>query len=138
MASFTAPDKGVGAALQIQETFRALARREEIGKAIRVKIGVHVGPRLLVNLNGRSDYFGRTINVASRIENLAEGGEIWVSDALKNDPSATRRMRGAVKSLTRRRFVLKGIDEPQIVFRLNSGEPAPAADGAAVSLEARS
>ena len=124
MASFTSADGGIGAALRIQDTFRDLARREGVGKAIVVKIGLHLGPSLLVNLNDRSDYFGRTINLASRIQGLAEGGEIVISEALKGDPLSVKRMRGYVKSLTRRSVVFKGIDEAQIVYRLNLAEAA--------------
>lgn len=124
MATFSSADQGVGAALRIQETFRQLARREDIGQAIVVKIGLHLGPSLLVNLNDRSDYFGRTINLASRIEGIAEGGEILVSEALRNDPRALKRMHGGVQSLTRRTVAFKGIDQPQVVFRLNTAAAA--------------
>ena len=68
MVSFSTAENGVGAALRIQETFRQLAQREGTGQAIVVKIGLHQGPSLLVNLNNRSDYFGRTLNLASRME----------------------------------------------------------------------
>ena len=89
-----------------------------------LKIGIHLGPSLLVNLNDRSDYFGRTINFASRIRGIAEGGEIVISEALKNDTLCVKRMRGNVTSLTRRTVVFKGIDEAQTVYRLNLAEAA--------------
>jgi class 3 adenylate cyclase len=84
-----------------------------------VKIGIHSGPSLLVNLNDRSDNFGRTINLASRIKGIAEGGEIVISEALKNDPLCVKRMRGLVKSLSWRTVLFKGIDEAQAVYSLN-------------------
>ena len=122
MASFTSAKGGIGAALRIQDTFGDLAKRERVGQAIVVKIGLHLGPSLLVNLNNNSDYFGRTINLASRIQGVAEGGEIVISEAMKNDPLCVKRMRGHVKSMTRRTIVFKGIDEAQIVYRLNLDE----------------
>lgn len=125
MASFGSSAQGVAAALRIQAVFGILAAREKVGeRAIVVKIGLHVGPSLLVNLNERADYFGRTINLASRIQGTAAGGEIIISQAMRNDPACVRRMAGRVRSVTKRTYTFKGIDEPQVVFRLNL---APAA-----------
>ncbi len=124
MATFVSAEAGVAAALRIQETFQDLSDRERIGEAIVVKIGLHAGPSLLVNLNGRSDYFGRTVNLASRIQRLADGGEIYVSEAVKTDPPSIRRMRGRVRSLTRRSIQVKGIEGIQVVYRLNTARAA--------------
>jgi class 3 adenylate cyclase len=41
-------------------------------KDLLLKIGIHEGPRLAVMLNERQDYFGQTVNVASRVQNLAD------------------------------------------------------------------
>ena len=127
MASFGSPAQGVGAALHIQEVFGRLAARERVGQAIVVKIGLHAGPSLLVNLNDRSDYFGRTINLASRIQGTAAGGEVMISEAMRNNRASVRRMAGHVRSVTKRTYAFKGIDRPQVVFRLNLRKPAPAA-----------
>jgi class 3 adenylate cyclase len=36
-----------------------------------LKIGIHEGPCLAVSLNERQDYFGQTVNIASRVQGLA-------------------------------------------------------------------
>ena len=36
-----------------------------------LKIGIHEGPCLAVMLNDRQDYFGQTVNIASRVQGLA-------------------------------------------------------------------
>jgi class 3 adenylate cyclase len=41
-----------------------------------LKIDVHEGPCLAVMLNERQEYFGQTVNVASRVQNLADAHAI--------------------------------------------------------------
>eukprot|EP00755_Sulcionema_specki_P021053 Sspe_Gene.73438::Locus_44330_Transcript_1_1_Confidence_1.000_Length_2349::g.73438::m.73438 len=51
---------------------------------LRVRMGVHVGEAdMEVNpVTGRADYFGPTINTAARVEGMAKGGTIVVTDAV--------------------------------------------------------
>jgi class 3 adenylate cyclase len=54
-----------------------------------LKIGIHEGPCLAVMENGRQDYFGRAVNVAARVQNLAVSREICATGAsFLRDPSA--------------------------------------------------
>ena len=48
-------------------------------KALILKIGVHKGAAIAVTLNDRLDYFGQTVNIAARVQNLADADEIFVS-----------------------------------------------------------
>ena len=50
------------------------------GDLIGVKIGLHTGACLAVTLNDRLDYFGQTVNIAARVQALAAGDEIVVTD----------------------------------------------------------
>ncbi|MCB1006399.1 MAG: adenylate/guanylate cyclase domain-containing protein [Acidimicrobiales bacterium] len=75
VAFHTASD-AVLAAIAIQ---RALAARPAEGPRIRVRIGVHVGEA--VERGG--DYFGPTLNRASRIADAGHGGQILLSDAAR-------------------------------------------------------
>ena len=38
-----------------------------------LKIGIHRGAAISVTLNERIDYFGQTVNIASRVQNRAPG-----------------------------------------------------------------
>src|SRR5262245_62139368 len=70
MATFPTPDRGVAAALRMREEMRRL--NEAHGREdLLLKIGIHEGPCLAVNLNERQDYFGQTVNIASRVQGLA-------------------------------------------------------------------
>ena len=70
MATFPTPDRAVAAALRMREAMRRL--NDERGREdLLLKIGIHEGPCLAVTLNDRQDYFGQTVNIASRVQGLA-------------------------------------------------------------------
>jgi class 3 adenylate cyclase len=124
MASFLRPADGVAAAMAIQEAFEEFNRRENLRNEIVVKVGLHAGSTIMVNLNNRLDYFGQVVNMAARIQGTAEGGEIIISKAIRRDPEAVQRMRGRVRGLTRRLQTLKGISGTQETYRLEFGQSA--------------
>ena len=74
MASFPAPEQAVAAAVRMRAAIRDLRDDE-----LMLKIGLHAGPCLAVMLNGAQDYFGQTVNVAARVQGLAEAGGILAS-----------------------------------------------------------
>jgi len=51
-----------------------------------LRVGIHTGPCVGVNLNDRLDYFGSTVNIAARLEALSTGEEIVISDVVRRDP----------------------------------------------------
>ena len=51
-----------------------------------LKIGIHEGPCIAVTLNERQDYFGQTVNIASRVQGLATSSEIFATGAVIEDP----------------------------------------------------
>jgi adenylate cyclase len=58
---------------------RALLVRAERWEGIRVRIGVHVGP----SVRRGDDLFGRNVAMAARVAEQADGGEILVSEAVR-------------------------------------------------------
>ena len=54
-----------------------------------LKLGVHVGPSVVVNLNDRLDYFGSTVNMAARLQGQSQGGDIVLSRAVADDPAVS-------------------------------------------------
>ena len=80
MASFHEPLSAIRAALDMLAQIGHFndSAGEEL---IMLKIGAHVGPCLAVTLNGRLDYFGQTVNLAARVQGLAEN-EICLSDEM--------------------------------------------------------
>ena len=48
-------------------------------KVLRVKIGIHAGAAIAVTVNDHLDYFGETVNVASRVQSLASDSEVCLT-----------------------------------------------------------
>jgi class 3 adenylate cyclase len=87
MAAFPTPENALRAALAIQEGFAAWCRAEGIVPPMVLRIGLHSGPAVAINANQRLDYFGRTVNLAARIQRQAHGGEIALVAALWDEPA---------------------------------------------------
>lgn len=85
-----------------------------------LKVGLHSGPCIVVNLNDRLDYFGSTVNIAARLPNFSEGGEVILSDPFCQDPEIGDFLaqNAASGALTRFTGDVKGFDEPFTMWRL--------------------
>lgn len=83
MAVFWEPVSALKAVHRIQQIFTTSS---SMGDAFKIKAGVHFGDCTAVNLNGRIDYFGTTVNIASRLVDVASEKEIMVSEAVFNHP----------------------------------------------------
>ena len=78
MAAFLKPSDAVQAALDMRSEIAAFNEHQH-DKSLILKIGVHKGAAIAVTLNERLDYFGQTVNIAARVQNLADADEIFVS-----------------------------------------------------------
>jgi class 3 adenylate cyclase len=83
MAAFRHPLAGLRAILEAQERLRAVT---DGNGPLVLKAGIHHGPCIAVTLNDRLDYFGSTVNIASRLQGLSAGDDIVVSAAVRDDP----------------------------------------------------
>ena len=81
MAAFLDPVDAVGAALAMRKAISSFNRARPDRELI-LKIGVHKGAAIAVTLNDRLDYFGQTVNIAARVQHLADADEIYLSDSV--------------------------------------------------------
>jgi class 3 adenylate cyclase len=88
MATFPTPDRAVAAALRMREAMRALNTARG-GEELILKIGIHEGPCLAVVLNDRQDYFGQTVNIASRVQELAASRAIFATGTVIEHPKTS-------------------------------------------------
>lgn len=51
-----------------------------------LKVGVHRGASIAVTLNERLDYFGQTVNIAARVQSLAGGDEVCITEEVYGAP----------------------------------------------------
>ena len=82
MAAFLTPADAVQAALEMRQSVEQM-NRDRLQRDFILKIGVHKGPSIAVTLNERLDYFGQTVNIASRVQHLADGDEIVITDNVR-------------------------------------------------------
>jgi len=76
MSRYDDPADGVRAALQIQLKLREHNKTSAVGEQIHVRIGLNTG----IGIVEEKDVFGDVVNVAARVESLADGGEIMVTE----------------------------------------------------------
>ncbi len=117
MAAFRRPLSGLKAILRAQEL---LVSQPATESPLVLKAGLHHGPCIAVTLNGRLDYFGSTVNVAARIQNLAVGDDVVFSGIVRDDPEVSAWLQDAghgyaVETL---RTTLKGLEGTFEVYRL--------------------
>src|SRR6202042_2882389 len=113
MAAFEKPSDAVRAAIAMweeTERFNELRQRKDIV----LKVGIHRGPSIAVTLNERLDYFGRTVNIAARVQNRANGDEICLSEDVRDAPGVEELLASHV--ITQEQMFLKGIDQQVTVF----------------------
>jgi class 3 adenylate cyclase len=118
MATFVEPRDATAAALEMLteiEKFNA-----GISEQLILKIGIHRGHSIVVTLNDRLDYFGQTVNIASRVQNLAAASEIVITDRIKEAGGIDDLLDTCV-SVIPEETTLRGIGEKMQVYRLTSG-----------------
>jgi class 3 adenylate cyclase len=117
MATFPTPDHAVAAALRMREAMRML--NEQRGhEDLLLKIGIHEGPCLAVVLNERQDYFGQTVNIASRVQNLADSRSIYATGAVIENPEALEIIETQGLHPTLQKTTLRGINNEFSVYEI--------------------
>jgi len=117
MATFHSPDHAVAAALGMREAMRKL-NAERGSEDLLLKIGIHEGPCLAVVLNERQDFFGQTVNIASRVQGLAVSQAICATGPVVENAqtSALLARRGLVPVAEQRE--LRGITDEYAVYEI--------------------
>src|SRR6266446_10034261 len=117
MATFPTPDRAVAAALRMREAMRDL-NDARTGDGQLLKIGIHEGPCLAVVLDKRQDYFGRTVNIAARVQGLADSRSILATGPVVTHPKASNLLEtSGLKPIPHRR-ALRGVAEELAVYEI--------------------
>jgi class 3 adenylate cyclase/tetratricopeptide (TPR) repeat protein len=114
-----APQRAIRSALAIQRDISRLSdrKKEETGnRPIRMRVGIHTGPVVVGSLGNdlRVEFtaVGDTVNLASRMEGLAEPGTVYVTEDTFNLTEGLFRF----EALGERR--VKGKKKPIIAYRV--------------------
>lgn len=117
MATFPTPERAVTAALRIRDAMGAL-NRERGREDLLLHIGLHEGPCLAVVLNDRQDYFGQTVNVGSRVQNLAHSSAIFTTGQVMRHSEVAQVLKDAAIVPRRRSLELRGVTDTMELFEL--------------------
>ena len=115
MATFRHPIDAFRAVWNAQ---KKIAERGE--PMLWLKVGLHQGPCIVVNLNDRLDYFGSTVNIAARLPAFSQGGELVFTEEITGDPEVQQFLAKNIKLGALSPFTgnVKGFDEPFTMWKL--------------------
>jgi class 3 adenylate cyclase len=119
MGTFTEPDSALRAVVEAMTGLQALNDEAALSEDdwLVLKVGIHCGPCIVVTLNGRVDYFGETVNQAARLNGLAGGGDIVMSERLLT-AGDVRAYAESIGKLEKVEAHLRGLPGRRELFRL--------------------
>jgi adenylate cyclase len=119
LAEFASPVKAVRCAIDVQHAMAARNADIPEGKRIEFRIGINLGDVVVED----GDIFGDGVNVAARLENIAEPGTVFISRTVRDFVTDAAEL--ALEDLGERE--LKNIAKPVQVFRIAAPAQALAA-----------
>ena len=118
MATFETPDRAIAAAIRMREAMSDLGAARQ-HQSLLLKMGIHEGSCLAVTLNGQQDYFGQTVNIASRVQGLAASRSIVVTESVVENALARALLETNGLQPTPRRVALSGIADRVSVYEIS-------------------
>jgi adenylate cyclase len=116
MAAFVDDATCAKAAFACLSAFDEFRKKTTHAEVTQIKLGFHGGPCYVVTANGSLDFFGQTVNVAARLQGLAESGEVVLEhDALGRLPVELRKGLTVSEPFQAR---VKGVVEPLSLVRV--------------------
>jgi class 3 adenylate cyclase len=117
MATFSTPDRAMAAALRMRDAMQRL-NVQHGREDLLLKIGIHEGPCLAVTLNERQDYFGQTVNIAARVQALADSHAIFATSQVVDDPITATLLKESGRTPVGRKQALRGIANEMPVYEI--------------------
>ncbi|HXZ16804.1 MAG TPA: DUF5939 domain-containing protein, partial [Roseiarcus sp.] len=120
MATFPTPDRALRSAMRMREAMRKI--NEERGSDdLALNIGLHEGPCLAVMLDDRQDYFGQTVNIASRVQGLADPSAVLATRPVMESKEVGRLLGESGYRTTSRVLNLRGVSEAFQITEIREG-----------------
>ena len=118
MAAFPSARDALEAAAEMQARWGEFRRGHGDYPGLCLKIGVHQGPAIAINNEGRLDYFGATINMAARVQQRAQGLDVVFTEAVRRDPEVDAYLKATNWRCEVLTVSLKGIEEEQTLYQI--------------------
>lgn len=87
MAVFDNPVDATSAALEMFDALHEFNRT--ISQELVLKVGIHRGHAMAVTVNERIDYFGQNVNIAARVQGLADANEVYITADVYESPGVS-------------------------------------------------
>jgi class 3 adenylate cyclase len=126
MATFPTPDRALRSAMRMREAMRKI-NAERGGDDLALNIGLHEGPCLAVMLDDRQDFFGQTVNIAARVQDLADPTAVLATKPVVESQEVARLLHDTGYRTTSRHLNLRGISEAFQIYEIQEGEERAAA-----------
>src|SRR6266478_3933541 len=111
-------ERVIAAAIRMREAMSDLgAERQQ--QSLGLKMGIHEGSCLAVTLNAQQDYFGQTVNIASRVQGLAASRSIVVTESVVENAHARALLETNGLKPTLRQVALSGIADKVSVYEIS-------------------
>jgi class 3 adenylate cyclase len=114
MAGFERPQDAVRAAIEMIDGLSQFNRTAS--RPLGLKVGVHRGRAIAVRLNDRIDYFGQDVNIAARVQGLANVNEVCITETVIEAPGVKEIV--GDRAVSRSYENLKGIGQKMEIHRL--------------------
>ena len=112
MAVFSSSIEALSCAVEIQDVLKNYNNGKSEDEKIIIRIGIHVGDVIVKD----NDIFGEGVNVAARLEQLAEPGGICLSSAVYDSAKSSNQF----KIVKQGEVELKNILEKYIIYKVPS------------------
>jgi len=108
MATFVNPVDALRASRKIHDTFHPT----RADTPIRLRISLNTGPCIAVRLNSNADFFGGTVNIAAKLQAMAEGYQIAMSEATYKSPGVAELLAEVKADLAQLEYTSKALPDP--------------------------
>ena len=90
----------------------------DLKKDLLIKIGIHEGPCLAVTLNDHLDYFGQTVNIAARVQSLADERAIFATKSVVQHPQVAKIIEQNKLVATEQLASLRGVSDKMAIYQI--------------------
>jgi class 3 adenylate cyclase len=117
MATFPTPERAMAAALRMRGAMREMNAKRG-SEDLLLKIGIHEGPCLAVTLNDRQDYFGQTVNIAARVQGLAQARAILATKPVVEHAETSALLRRNGLQARPKQEALRGLGAETAIYEI--------------------
>ena len=117
MATFATPDRALRAAMRMRAAMREINEVRGTDD-LALNIGLHEGPCLAVVLDDRQDYFGQSVNIAARVQGLADPSAVLATRGVVESAEVATLLKSSGYQTNSRESTLRGVSEALTIYEI--------------------